>query len=373
MNVIKKLPIFGINEVNEAWDASAIGMEEFIKQQKPFLDSTKFGCTFSYTRWKDRTNWPLSDGIDTIVDTFGLKHIRTDIRWSYSEKERNTVDLSTYKPLLDILLAKPDLNLCLNIGPIKTLGWPEEHLPSWLPHVETPPQRYTIRVEDPIAQYSLEYLETLCTSLKTEYGSALDSVQQIQLNNEPFNPMGKHKWTMSYEYQTALHRIAWKHFPGKTFLWNSAGRLQLRQSVRSITQIQKELPEIKTCVGYDHYYNNGELLHLPLVEHFDSINFGRFWLDWRITKLFRELKKHNIGFEITEAQLEPWGIIKTPGNSLHDLQFMLLRLWNNFLPNPHESLTIKYWGIETLAQAFLDNNTNPGQGDIIEFFQSVTG
>jgi len=108
---------------------------------------------------------------------------------------------------------------------------------------------------------------------------------------------------------------------------------------------------------------------LPLPRKTDPIKYGNP-LNMSIKRLHRERKRFGFGLEISEAQFEPWGIVKSPGNSVEDFEY-LLKNCNTFFPKDYPYKLVRLWGSEELAIKILNKNTSEVHDKLIQSIQVI--
>jgi hypothetical protein len=109
----------------------------------------------------------------------------------------------------------------------------------------------------------------------------------------------------------------------------------------------------KITIGADYYYHHPYSLRLPFSK---TIADTTTVVQLQYPDIFESLHSHACenGYktEITELQCEPWGSdFPLPGNSVHGLQFALLRSLD-YLGNKNKSV-IRIWGVELLLLKWL--------------------
>ncbi len=85
-------------------------------------------------------------------------------------------------------------------------------------------------------------------------------------------------------------------------------------------------------------------------------------------------QSQNLGFEIevTEAQMEPWTFIQTPGNSASELRYLIQRCGLGVLAaDQSNSDLIRLWGIEQLVEKFIQNEQTEEHQQMWELIQLI--
>ena len=154
------------------------------------LSNVTIGASFSpeESEYKDLNRTQIIEALKVIHQTFGIKDIRLGIRWNKAVDAEGGLDLSYYKPFLDYCL-KNNVSLTLNIGPIKTFRWPEDHVPQTvlekLSH--TLQKGQTIKMQSELAKQAVAYLKELLNTLENSYSNEeLKNIVMIQPENEAF-------------------------------------------------------------------------------------------------------------------------------------------------------------------------------------------
>lgn len=290
--------------------------------------------------------------LQIIVKELGIKDIRLGLRWNVIEKD-GELSLSYYDRYIKYLL-KNKCKICLNIGPIKVLRWPEEHIPKDM----LVKKGQLITPDCEIAKYSYEYLEKLLILLKKKYGNKLDDVM-FQLENEGYYSFGKLGLTMSQEYILGLMEIFKRYFPNNKVMVNSAGRRNLKDIVNLFKVIVEKgiYPAESLVLGFNYYFKvPGKLIS-------DSLDsFSPFEMSMK--RLHKYQRDMGFGLEISEGQFEPWGDMVTPGNSYVDYEYLLDKC-NRYFPMDYPYKLVRLWGTEELALKILNNTLSEEHERII--------
>lgn len=284
-----------------------------------------------------------------IHKELGIKNIRFGLRWNKIDNGKE-LSLDYYRKYLDYLF-RNDIEVCLNVGPIKVFRWPEEHIPAYLQDY------YISNVQDTsdIAQKSKAYFTNLMHLLQEEYGSHINNVI-FQVENEAFNRFGHIKALMSLEYVFSISKILFERYPNASLMIDSSGRTNLRKIVKLFERIRATdsfHPE-SLILGINYYF---KLPHtLPFFKSFDPMKLTYPW-DMSLRKLHRKSTEIDFSVEITEGQFEPWGVQNTPGNSYEDFVYLLDKCKEIF-PSKQKKKLVRLWGVEEFAKKFLDNSKN---------------
>jgi hypothetical protein len=397
-----------IHSLNTAWKDSHQDPDAFFEKHSHKFKNVSIGCSLSVEQLKDRakhtsTPLPTSKQVCDFLKQMGMTHVRFGLQWRHVQNG-DKLSLDYYRNYLDELI-KNDMQICLNVGPIKTMRWPEHQVPqalldkmatgsqfqtscnsSEIPFCErsglarrarrrSEQKRYRaerntitsipeigsdIRPEDELGQYALEYLNTLLNKLKKEYGEKL-RMTTWQPDNEPFDQAGPTNWRMHERLVAEEIDLIQSHFPTAQFLINSAvvpgytSSPSLIVAMAFVAHIIKINPSLrkKITIGADYYYHHPYSLRLPFSKTIADTNTV---VQLQYPDIFESLHSHahENGYktEVAELQCEPWGSgFPLPGNSVNGLQFALLRSLD-YLNNQTQSL-IRIWGVEILLLNWL--------------------
>lgn len=362
-------------------------------------------CSFDPQQWhrEEVEEGKALEGLQFICQEMDIKDIRLGMRWNKIQKEDGSLSLDYYKPYIQYCY-KNNISMCLNIGPIKVMRHPEDHVPHnvvnklskpmkhkkifigdenllnsenheknttsrFLKHLKVIKKFYFTKIfpffrDYELAEYSLPYFESLLRLMKTDLPDT-KLIYALQPENEAFARMGPNKIKMSKRYTLECVDLIHKYYPDKQILLNSAGRFNFREIINVIKRFNKKHPESKELkqkkqtkqikqkfiVGLDYYYKTPITEKYKILQKLDAIALS---LPWDITYkgLQRRAKQHHFEIEVTEGQFEPWGDIKGPGDTLKDLNFLIERMYSTILKyKPSDTFT-------TPSQ-LTDQNTSP--------------
>jgi hypothetical protein len=190
------------------------------RMSKSNLDNMIIGCSFSPEMFRQEKE--ALDALKLVVNEFHIKDIRLGIRWNRAVDSAGKAHVGYYRRFIDYCI-REKANICLNVGPIKTFRWPEQHVPQFVTeNIENiAPKSGIISLQDEIAQEALDYLNDLLEILKREYGKNKKTFSAIQPENEPFVKFGTYRWTMSDEYLKNVLKLIRGYFPEPDILLNS--------------------------------------------------------------------------------------------------------------------------------------------------------
>ncbi len=347
----------------------------FLKENKDKLRNLEIGGSFSpeqafYISNGENEKDNSQELLRIIVKELNIKDLRLGIRWSETMFKRGKVEISSYKPYIDYCLEN-GVNLCLNVGPIKTFRWPEQHIPYFLKDI-LPPNGATITPNMEIAKEATDYLDLLLYHLTAEYRTDLQNKTPIiQVENESSVPYGEYGWTMRKDYLQQVTNIAKQHFPNSKFLFNT-GLFMVEPISNLLNQLNAY--NIKTIYGLDYYFNIDDhtnsknwIIQLPFINHLDLLTLSKIfgqplWPD----------NVHPSNMEITEGQFEGWGRYQDPGNSVKEFRYLLLRCMDDiFNADTKYHRLIRLWGLEAFAQKIFKNRLSDDHKNIIELIQAI--
>jgi hypothetical protein len=296
------------------------------------------------------------------VHKLGIKEIRTGIRWSRVEKVRGELQLEDYFRVLDKMMSL-NMNITLNLGPIKSAGWPEQFIPEWVHHQCEIHKGDCIDLDHDLATHALEYLELLCTKLSSRYPHNLRNFVAIQPENECFKKFGKLELTSSESYLARVIEIINNNYPNIDILLNSSGR----RDMQPITQfINNHSFTNQFILGFNYYFvTDSTAWAYPYVRYFDDFVIN----DRNSLKLNYQMK--NLQYEVSECQFEKWGRALWAGQDIPALKYALLRCGQASLETTQSKYVIRLWGIEELCKRILHKTATKEQKEIIKIIQSL--
>lgn len=305
------------------------------------------------------------DILKTIHKELNISEFRFGLRWNSVEQDSN-ISLSFYKKYLEYAF-KEELSLCLNIGPIKTFRWPEEHIPKYLESKSLP----VITEECELAKYAYEFLHKELSLLKKEYGKNLSKCT-FQIENEGFNKFGHLGLIMSNEYMYSIAKILNEYFPKNKLMIDSAGRQDLREIVSFFKMlIEEKLYTGKNLVLGFNYYFKPEGLMTDIFRYLNPVKYALPFA-MSIPTLHKFQKEIGFDMEITEGQFEPWGKEKTPGNTYYDFVYLLENSYVYF-PENMKRKVLRLWGTEELASKIKNRSLTSEHIQIIDHVRRING
>ena len=318
-----------------------------------------WGTSFSpeYSQYLGDSN-PI-ETLKLINKELGIQDFRLGLRWNTVEKN-GSVSLEYYEKYIEYLLTN-NCNVCLNVGPIKVMRWPEEHIPSYI-EVK---RGAIVKKDSELAKYAIEYFQKLLDLLKKNYGQ--EKKISFQIENECFNRFGHKQLLMSDEYLVEIANILHKYFPKNKLMMDSAARKDLRKLLHFFEiLVQKDLYKWKQLtVGINYYSMIPEIR--PFLKRIEALSF---YLPWSmpLSRLKRIQERNHFDLEISEAQFEPWGKMILPGNSLDELKYVVKHGLKIF-PENYTHRVIRLWGMEEFGLKMKEKRLTTEHRDILkEFF-----
>src|SRR5688572_12352758 len=122
-----------LRDVSNSHNSARLNINRPVEEvAEEFRDQgVRIGGSFSpetYEQFDIWNNYQQLDALKLIIEELNVKYLRFSINWDKVLKEDGSVNLEFYREYLDYATAN-NVNLTLNIGPIKVMRWPEVHLP----------------------------------------------------------------------------------------------------------------------------------------------------------------------------------------------------------------------------------------------------
>ncbi len=363
---------WALYEQHETWAEASRPNDEFLARHARDLSRLTLGASFAPEQWRldAESQHDALDALALVIGELGLRQLRLGIRWRRAVGANGVIDLTAYAPYIERCL-ESGATVCLNVGPIRTFRWPEEHVPDAvldsLPRV--PAKGASIGPDDPLAVAALDYLDRLLDRLRTEYGPT--AFASIQVENEPFYRFPPRDWRLSPSYLQQVARHIDAAYPDADLLVTSAGRLDLRAIRELFAALTASEPRFagRLVSGFDFHYQTPYRDSLPVVRYFDQIAYARPFTATPEQNL-RWARADGYRIEVTEGQAEPYGHLQEPGNSAKHLRFLLLRCLDRVL-DPRAPALIRLWGAEELAKKRQRHELTSEHRAIIELLQAV--
>lgn len=312
------------------------------------------GCSFAPEVFSERGNhdrdFPLL-ALRYAVEECGIADIRLGLRWNTLVPEPGVFS-EYYAPYLDYCFASEAVqHLVLDIGPIKTFRWPEVHVPE---HVlarvaDVPAVGAEIEPTSALAEESYAHAErTLAYLAGWDRGSTRVSFAC----NEPFNPFGPQRWTLSEAYLVRLVEmiLAREEFADAGFVVNSSEGRDLERIARWFGALVAARPELRGRLtsGYDLYP------FVPGRSRASAWLMGLGAVGWRgARRNVERARAAGYRIEVTEAQAEPWGAERAVGNSLAHYQHVIAESVDRILDPAQDTSIVRMWGIEHQVERVL--------------------
>jgi len=301
-----------------------------------------------------------------IHEELGINDIRLGLRWNNIEKEKGKISLEEYDKYIKYCI-KHKCKICLNVGPIKVMRWPEEHIPHWIDTEGID----MVEKDSELAKYALEYFHKVLTLLKKEYGRDLTPGKGVsfQIENESYNRFGQKKIIMSEGYMVDVAKILNEYFPGNKLMLNSSARNDIRKVMSLFeTLISSNIYSWeKFIIGLNFYFKLPN--RFSFTERINPWFFSKPF-SMSLSKLKRLQREKGFGIEVSEAQFEPWGFQKSPGNSYEDLKYVL-RVATKVFSDQYSSQVIRLWGSEEIAMKMKGKNLTDEHSLIIEKVKNI--
>jgi hypothetical protein len=365
----------GALAIQRAWRVASLDNGAFLAEKASVFRNVVLGCSFAPEQWNEaeRANGGALAALRFAVEDLGIDQVRLGIRWDHVAREDGSVDLSFYRPYLDYLFEKV-ARVCLNVGPIRTFRWPEDHVPGFvLSRVSLPANGARVEPGTPLAGEALTYLDRLLDNLLSEYGEDVRNLAAVQPENEPFWPFGAHDWRMSSAYLRQVVLEIDRCLPSVPILLTSAGRLNLDTITGFFQEMvaNEERFRGRFVSGFDYHYKTPRIMAYPLVHHLDPIAFAfRFPPAKTCEANIRDSRDAGFAIEVSEGEAEPTGKITSPGNSARDFRFMLLRCAEEVLDREKPSV-LRIWGIEHLAKKALGGEAGPEHLQMVDLIRRL--
>jgi hypothetical protein len=362
--------------IQEAWKAASQPNDRFLEDKASAFANLTLGCSFAPEQWEpdELARGEALDALKYAVQELGMREVRLGIRWSGVDHGYGRVDLSFYRPYLDYCIQN-GANVCLNVGPIRTFRWPEDHVPALvLERAGAPPPGATIGAGSPLAQEAYAYLDRLLDSIAEAYSpDQLGRVTMVQPENESFFAVGAHEWKVSADYLKRVIRQIDARLPTSSLLVTSAGRLNLKAVHELFVDLIKEDARFRGRLvsGFDYHYKTPHLDEFPIIRGLDPVAFAfQFPPAKHCDANIRDARRSGYRIEVSEGQAEPFGSLKSPGNSVRDFRFMLTRCAENIV-DPKAPSVIRVWGVEELTKKVLRGEATPDHEAIVELVRAI--
>jgi hypothetical protein len=362
-------------DIHRTWRAASQNNDDFLAEKSGSFYNVRLGFSFAPEQWApdEIASGEALAGLAFASEELGLKAARLGLRWNRVSPDGRRESLDFYRPYLNYGF-EHGLDLALNVGPIRTFRWPEEHVPEGvLGQIGIPHRETRVELNSPLARVSLEYLDRLLDLLSDSYGGEMGRIAAIQPENEAFWPFGIYRWTMSRPYLSEVFDLIHARYPQAPLLLSSAGRLNLRE----ITSFFRELIERdesyhgRLISGFDYHYKTPANDPYPVLRNFDPIALALKWPPApSCGENIADSRRYGFRIEVTEGEAEPTGTIMTPGNSAKEFRYMLLRCAENVLDRRTPSV-LRIWGIEHLARVVRSGNATGEHTQIVDLIRRL--
>lgn len=321
-----------------------------------------FGASFNPEHWILKNDQSLAQkAFELLINELGILDLRLAVRSSEVLKE-GKIDLSYYDPYMQLAL-KNHSKICLNVGPIKTMRWPEETISKQILNKlrEIPDHGATIYKDSELAKLSLGYLDNLLKLLKDQYG---DSFPTFQANNEGFNHFGQYGWVMDPEFEKQCIELINSYFPNGQIMLSSSGL----DDVKKIMTVIDDIEQIRFIMGINYYYRTPGFPQSRFLFR-NRDNLSKNLVNISIKDLSQMAQEKNFTVEISEFQFEPWEGLDAPGNDYNEFIQKLDRIRKLVRNIKQETFVIRLWGIEQLLVKMISNELTEDHKKIIKLLQ----
>jgi len=351
--------------------------EKFLQDHKKILKKIKIGTSFSpehveelfAQEGKGVSQEMVMNVLRYAVEVLHMKEVRLGIRWNMVDNGKR-INISYYKPFLEYCF-KHKINICLNVGPIKTFRWPEQYVPKYILSEKNklPKKSEIIESDSFLAKKAYTYLEKLLRTLVASYSPAqLHYITSIQPENEPLHKFGIYEWIMSDEYLQTITEIILKYFPRREIILSSS---ETRNAGQVMSLFEKmDLKKGQAVCGINYYFKVPRTKTLPFIGPLDYMLYSHVRSKNPFAEEIKKMHQKGIGVEVVEGQAEIWDPILSPGNDYKEFQYLLLRCAENILFS-HGDFLIRMWGIERLAKNFLTHTETQDHRYIQSLIQTL--
>lgn len=356
-----------ILELRKAWKNSFLENKVFVNNHFHIVENIQIGGTFipENLAHEGLSNDEIMNALQYLVEHLNIKHLRIGLR--LNKINLNTGNIGIYEEILTYCF-NHSVKLTLNLGPIKYCGWPEYHLSETIKNQVyiLPKVKSVIDVKSKISLISRDELTKLLILLTTLYTSKeLENVVTLQAENESFNPFGEYKWIFTENHLTEIIDLFDKYIPGRYILFNSAGLFDI---AKIINFVKKRKDSDRFILGLDYYYIFDKFSNFKFYKWLDLYVFSWKFRNFSLSNIKKMQAKYRFKTEVTEAQMEPWGRAKAPGNSVQSLKFVILR--SAVFLKQNEGY-INMYGLDRLAMKAVTKNLNYEHIKMIDLIKKI--
>ncbi|MFH1656411.1 MAG: endo-1,4-beta-xylanase [Candidatus Nealsonbacteria bacterium] len=242
----------------------------FFVGKAPQQDNIKWGVNFSQ-KHSQQLGLDWRENYLALLDDLGVKNIKISTHWDIIEQEQEKYSFDDLDWQIDTA-EKYQAKIFLVIG-LKTLRWPECHIPEWAKNISKEEREEEV----------LELIEKIVSRYKDK-----DIIWAWQVENEPFFPFGECPETDENLLKKEIELVKSIN-PEKPVIITDTGELSLWFKVA-------ELGDIVGITTYKKVYSPEFKSYIPLP-------YPAFFY-WRRAQIIeRFFNKQVLGVEL---QTEPW-------------------------------------------------------------------
>lgn len=350
-----------INELNTDWElAQSYDPQSFLQERKQQLAQVHLGCSFSpeQMEYMKLPRKPKED-VAFMKNALGMQDVRFSFRSNRIFGSNNTFDFQYYDAYVQEFM-RQGFRICWNIDGFKVSRYPEHHFSKYLlQDISLPPPNTIVQLNDPLAQRVLAYNQLLYEALEQRYGirSRVKRGDTLQGINEPFTPAGVERLVASPEFLAENVKALHAFFPGAHLVINSPGvqassfpfsPTTLQEVNNAIEQMYIQDPSLRggLIAGFDWYGLTPSSQKPPFATRPLDMNAVLQLTEGSqiIVQQVEKAKKGGFSMQGTEIQWEPWENYTSPGNSLSEFMFALIRSLK--LCDTSRPTHLNLWGVE---------------------------
>lgn len=354
-----------IDELNKDWElaqslAQLNDPQNLPREIRQQIAQVRLGCSFSPEQM-DFLDVPTNPKVDVAFmrDELGMQDVRLSFRSNRILKANDTIDFQYYDAYVQEFL-RQGFRICWNIDGFKVSRYPEHHFSKYLlQNISPPPPNTIVQLNDPLAQRVLAYNQLLYEALEKEYGlkSRVKRGDTIQGINEPFTPAGVERLIASPGFLAKNIKVLHDFFSDAHLIINSPGvpaspipfsPTTFLEVNNFIEQMCKQDPSLRGRIiaGFDWYGLTPSSKKPPFAKRPLDMNAVVQLTEGSdiFQKQIERAQKGGFLIHGTEMQWEPWGSYTSPGNSLSEFIFALIRSLK--VCDTSKPTLLSLWGVE---------------------------